>query len=348
MTQLCKDLQWRGPIETCSRSGIEAMGDGVQLALGVARQVGALGQILAQQPIRVFVGAALPRAVRIGKEDSDREPVRQAFVLSHLFSPIVGQCFAQQGGHVPVLVREPVAGTPRIRPLQPCQEDQARRPLHQGADGRAIACPLDEVAFPVARQGAGGHAGGALGNGRHVGDMAVSVCPSPPRPAGLARLTQHRQQFAVQGSAWQHIQRRIDGLCREVCPHVVRILACEAPGNLFGRAVKSQVCPDILPQPGIQEFARPPWVTGPGRRQGVRRAGTLRSTHRVASVLTAHGAGGPTPTPTPSSATNGRGLVPGSGSHVLRRACASSIALAWQHLSPSGCSFARGVSTQAY
>ena len=84
MTQLRKDLQWRSPVETFSQSGIEPMGEGVQLALGVTRQGGPLGQALVRSP---------------------------------LCASIVGQCVAQQGGHMPELVREPVAaGTPRIRP----------------------------------------------------------------------------------------------------------------------------------------------------------------------------------------------------------------------------------------
>ena len=88
------------------------MGDGVQLALGVARQVRALGQVLAQQPIRVLVGAALPRAVGIGKEHPDREPLGQALVLGHLFPSIIGQGFAQQRGHMPEFLGEALAGTP--------------------------------------------------------------------------------------------------------------------------------------------------------------------------------------------------------------------------------------------
>ena len=51
------------------------MDEGVQLALGVARQVGALGQVVAQQAIGVLVGAAFPRAMRICKEHPDREPM---------------------------------------------------------------------------------------------------------------------------------------------------------------------------------------------------------------------------------------------------------------------------------
>ena len=62
MTQVRKDFQRRGNVETFSRARIQAMGDGVQLALGIARQVRALGQVLAQQAIGVLVGATLPRA----------------------------------------------------------------------------------------------------------------------------------------------------------------------------------------------------------------------------------------------------------------------------------------------
>jgi hypothetical protein len=37
-----------------------------------------------------------------------------------------------------------------------------------------------------------------------------------------------------QGAPWQHIEAHIDGLGRELFPHVVRIRAPEAPRNLFG------------------------------------------------------------------------------------------------------------------
>jgi hypothetical protein len=96
--------------------------------------------------IRILIGATLPGAIRIGKEDLDREPLSQALILGHLFASIIGQGFAQQRGHVPAFLREALAGPPRIRPLHTCQEDQERRPLHPGADGRAIASPLDQVA----------------------------------------------------------------------------------------------------------------------------------------------------------------------------------------------------------
>jgi hypothetical protein len=57
MVQLRIDFQGRGEVETCSWACVQAMGDDIRLALSGARQVGALGQVLAQPPIRVFVGA---------------------------------------------------------------------------------------------------------------------------------------------------------------------------------------------------------------------------------------------------------------------------------------------------
>ena len=42
------------------------MGDGVQLALDIAREVGAFGQVLELHPIAVFVGAAVNDHVKCG------------------------------------------------------------------------------------------------------------------------------------------------------------------------------------------------------------------------------------------------------------------------------------------
>ena len=99
MTQECIDFQRRDEVHAFARARVQAMGAGVQLALYVPRQVGALGQTLAQQPSGDVIGAALPGTVRIGKHHLDREP------------------------------------------------------LYQGVDGRTIASPLEEVAFPVTGYG---------------------------------------------------------------------------------------------------------------------------------------------------------------------------------------------------
>ena len=91
MAQVRIDFQGRGNVETFSRARVQAMGNDIQLVRRGARQVGPLGQVLTQQPIGIFMGAALPRAVGIGKEHPDRESFRQALVLGHLFPSIIGQ-----------------------------------------------------------------------------------------------------------------------------------------------------------------------------------------------------------------------------------------------------------------
>ena len=137
---------------------------------------------------------------------------------------------------MPEFLEEALSGTRRIRPLHPCQDDQALRPLYQGSDGRPIAGPFDQVALPVAGHGAGRHLNWTFGNRRHVGALAASIRPARPRSARRVRLTQCRQQLAAQGSAWQHIEPRIDRLGREMLAHVVRIRVSESPGNLLRRA----------------------------------------------------------------------------------------------------------------
>lgn len=72
------------------------------------------------------------------------------------------------------------------------------------------------------------------------------------------------------------------------------IPALEPSGNLLGRAAFGQMGPDMLPQPGIQEFARSPRLTGPSLCQGVRRAGSIGVASRgVAGRLAAQSTGRP-------------------------------------------------------
>jgi len=286
------DFQGRGNVETFPRARVQPMGAGIQFTLGVARQVRALGQVLAQQAIRILVGAALPGAVRSSKEDLDREPLGQAFVLGPLVASIIRQGFPQQGGHRAEFFGKARSGTRGIGPGHLGQDDQACGPLHQSPDGRPIASALEQVTLPVARHRAGSHLGGPLSDRRHIGNLAAAVGSSCPRPTRLACLPQRRQQFAAQGSAGQHIQTHLDRLGREMFAHVVRIRASEASGNLLGRAALGQLRPHVLPQPGIQEFARASGLTGSGGRQRLCRAGTIGRAHRVTGVLAAQGARG--------------------------------------------------------
>ena len=117
------------------------------------------------------------------QEDLDRESLSQVLVLSHLFPPIIGQRFTQQSRNRLECLREARTGTPCIRSGHSGQNDQVGRPLDQGPDGRPIASPLDQVAFPMAGHGTSGHLGRALGNRRHVRDLAASLALRLRHPA---------------------------------------------------------------------------------------------------------------------------------------------------------------------
>lgn len=108
--QLCEDLQWRRKVEAFAWARIQPMCNGVQLTLGVARQVCPLGQVLAQQLIRVLIGAALPGTMRVRKEDANRQALCQPCMRGYLCPSIIGQGLAQRSRHMPELL-----GTPTIR-----------------------------------------------------------------------------------------------------------------------------------------------------------------------------------------------------------------------------------------
>src|SRR6185437_7928112 len=68
MAQVRRDFQRRGKVETFAWARVEPMGNGIQLWLGIAREIGALRQVLTEQAIRVLVGPPLPGTMRIGKK----------------------------------------------------------------------------------------------------------------------------------------------------------------------------------------------------------------------------------------------------------------------------------------
>src|SRR5918994_3511018 len=67
--QLGESLRWFHPAKGLSRPPVELTGDRVEVVLVVDRQVGALGEVLPQQPVGVLVAAPLPRAVGIAEVD---------------------------------------------------------------------------------------------------------------------------------------------------------------------------------------------------------------------------------------------------------------------------------------
>ena len=86
-----EDDEWRLEAVRVARPGVQAVGDSVELFLAVDAQVRALGQVLAQQAVRVLAGAALPRAVRITEVHRHARSSRQILVACQLLALVVRQ-----------------------------------------------------------------------------------------------------------------------------------------------------------------------------------------------------------------------------------------------------------------
>ena len=165
MTQLCEDLQRRGEVEALSRARIQPMCDGVQLVLGVARQIRPLGQVLPQQAIGVLIGAALP-GLR-GSAKNTRIASRWARrACSAISLPRSWVSVLRNGaGRCRSFRVNPSRALPASVPSMRVRMTRRVVRSTRVPTAEPWACPLDEVAFPVAGHSAGGHVCGALGNG---------------------------------------------------------------------------------------------------------------------------------------------------------------------------------------
>lgn len=56
------DIQWRLKAQHLARARVESVSDGLQVFIAVDGEIGALGQVLAQQAVGVLVAAALRSA----------------------------------------------------------------------------------------------------------------------------------------------------------------------------------------------------------------------------------------------------------------------------------------------
>lgn len=73
-----------GPVEGSAGLGVDAVADVVEFGLGMNGQVGAFGQPVAQQPVFVLVGSALPGRVSIREVDVEVPLVGQEPPVGHL------------------------------------------------------------------------------------------------------------------------------------------------------------------------------------------------------------------------------------------------------------------------
>ena len=139
------------PSQGFSGPDVEPPCDIVELFLREQRQVGALGQVLAQQAVGVFADAALPGSVRMGEVDVDSGVPGQGLVVSHLRSLVVGQGAAQLAVEAVEDLGEGLCGQVGPAAVQLDQGDEQGSAFDQRADLRAVVLADDQIALPVAR-----------------------------------------------------------------------------------------------------------------------------------------------------------------------------------------------------
>lgn len=164
--------------------------DGVKFFLRIAGEVRAFGEILADEAVRIFVGATLPGSVRVGEVDGEIEICCDIFVHRHFTTAIIGERLSHNFRH-----RFHLADKAPMHDGSGCvgelHEDQkARRSFDQSSHAAFVPLAFDEVAFPVSRHGAGFN---VLRSHRDWSDglqLSATVFSAHAGAAFLVRLTQ--------------------------------------------------------------------------------------------------------------------------------------------------------------
>src|SRR5471032_318723 len=232
------------PTECLARPGIERKRDGVELLLGIDRQVAALGHVLAQQAIGIFVRSPLPRAVRIGKIDLNAGALGEDFVAMHFAPLIVGHGLAKLGRLTIEHGRETVDDGSGTGIVHLGQHHEAGRTLDQGAHRGAIAFALDQVTFQVPGDQTVFNLWRAYVNALHVLDLTAPVYTPATWFAYLVVMTQASDQLALEFAARMQIDRVVDRLVRDRFVGVVGPHDAQYVRNLLRRPELLQKMPD--------------------------------------------------------------------------------------------------------
>ena len=221
------------PLEGLAGAAVEAVGGGLKHVGAVDGEVGALGEVLAEQSVGVLVGASLPGRVGVAEVDGDTGLDAEAGVFGHLDALVpgdraaqrVGQC-RDRGGH---LVSDVFSGLV-VAEVQ--QDHEAGGTLDQCADRGTVVAADDQVAFPVAGHGSVGDLGRAFADHDHVGDPASVLCASAWSTLGAAGA-EAAGEFSAQLAAALDVEGFVDGLVGH--PHLrpVGERLAEPPSDLF-------------------------------------------------------------------------------------------------------------------
>src|SRR5207249_541064 len=197
-------------------TSVEALGDAVEIGLRVVRQLGALGEVLPQQAIRVLVRAALPGALWVAEVDLHVRGDAEGLMVRHLHAPIPGERAAKRLGQLGDLFADRRDNGRRLLALHLHQESEPGVALDQRRDV-AVAGAGEQIAFPVAGDGPVFDRSWPVSDRHRVDDLPALL----PRRRGLLRTAhpspaaEMRLQLLLEHSARLYEQAAVDGLVRD-------------------------------------------------------------------------------------------------------------------------------------
>src|SRR5277367_1091341 len=190
------------------------------------RQVSLLGQVLAQQPVGVFVCAALPGTVGITEVDLHIRGHTEGLVLGHLVSPIPRQRSAQRRGEFTNVPAQCGDDHRRLFTGYLDQRCEARMPFHQCHDV-TVLCAADEIALPVTWDRSVLDLRWSFPNRNSLDDLTLcmSALTRVLRAAYAALGPEVPNQLFFQYSTRLNKQATVNGLVRHAQALVLGILA---------------------------------------------------------------------------------------------------------------------------
>src|SRR5664279_5075692 len=215
---LCELLRWCHVAKGLARTSVEASLDVPKVGRADVREVDALGQVLAEEPIGVLVGAALPGRVWVAEVDGDVGGDGEGRVVGHLGALVPGD-------GAPELFRQGLDGRAHRHvdglsgtvAVEVEEEQEPACPLHERPHGGATAFAQDDVALPVARNGTIVCFGRPLGDHDHPRQAPALLRPALAA-AGGASGTQTAGELPAQLAAALDEERLVDRLVAH--PHL--------------------------------------------------------------------------------------------------------------------------------
>ena len=208
------NCQGRSYSQALARTVVDFIGNGIELLLAVDRQVCALWQVLAHQPVHVLIGATLPGAMRVAKVHSNARVLTELFVHRHLPALVIGHALAQRLGNAQQLVREALQHIGRTGGLnigQLDQHQQAAGAVNQSAHRAGVGPALNQVALPVARKQAIFNLWGTQMDAEYVRNVPPSILPFAARHALVACVAQGLDQVLLEFANGLGIDAVVDG-----------------------------------------------------------------------------------------------------------------------------------------